>query len=111
MNSLLIKLKKRYPLCVISNTNKLHWDHIRKEFGIWKHFRRLFPSHEVGHRKPDPKIYKKVLKKIRLRPEETVFIDDKSSFVKGARRVGMLAIRFRDRKRLVRDLRKLGVKV
>ncbi|HNX68062.1 MAG TPA: HAD family phosphatase [Candidatus Omnitrophota bacterium] len=110
MDRLLARIKKHYPLYLISNTNALHFAHIKKEFKILRHFDRKFPSHEVGARKPDLKIYRRVLKKIGFRPEETVFIDDMKSFIKGARKAGMYAIRFRDRERLVKDLRRLGIR-
>ena len=111
MDDLLKKLKKHYPLYLISNTNDLHFRHVKKKFKLWKHFKRLFPSHQVGHRKPDREIYEKVLKRIKMKPQETVFIDDVPKFVRGAKRVGMRAIRFRNKKQLVRDLKKLGVRV
>jgi glucose-1-phosphatase len=110
MEKLLVRIKKHYPLYLISNTNALHFNHIKKNFKLLRHFDRKFPSHEVGARKPDTKIYRRVLKKIGLRPEETVFIDDMKSFIAGARKTGMHAIRFKTRSRLVKDLRKLGIK-
>lgn len=111
MDSLLAKLKKKYPLYLISNTNKMHFDHIQETFKILRHFKKTFPSHEVGHRKPEPQIYKKVLKQTRLKPEETVFVDDIIKFVDGAKAVGMHAIQFRNPRQLVRELKKLGVTV
>ncbi len=111
MDPLLEKLKERYPLYLISNTNEMHFEHIKSKFKILRHFKRTFPSHEVGCRKPEPEIYTKVLKKIKFKPEETVFIDDMPKFVEGARSVGMHAIRFRTKEQLIRDLRKLGVQV
>ncbi len=111
MEEVLKKLKKNYPLFLISNTNKLHFDHIKKNFKIVRHFKRLFPSHEVGHRKPCPNIYKSVLKSIRLKPENTVFVDDIEKFVVGARDCGMHAILFKNPRQLVRELKKMGVKV
>ena len=111
MDALLTKLKRHYPLYLISNTNALHFNHIKEKFRILRHFKKTFPSHEVGHRKPEPEIYEKVLAKIRLKPEETVFIDDVPKFVKGARAVGMHAIRFRNKKQLIGDLAKFGIKV
>ena len=110
MDKLLARIGKHYPLYLISNTNALHFTHIKKEFRILRHFCRMFPSHEVGARKPDLKIYRRVLKKIGLRPEETVFIDDMKSFVAGARKAGMHAIRFRGPDRLKKALRKLKVR-
>ncbi len=109
MEALLKKLKKKYPLYLISNTNAMHFNYIKKRFTVLKHFKRTFPSHLVGHRKPDPRIYLKVLKSIRMKPEETVFIDDVKSFVEGAEQVGMHAILFHTPAGLVRDLKKLGV--
>ena len=110
MDKLLARIKKHYPLYLISNTNALHFAHIKKQFKILRHFKRVFPSHEVGARKPTLKIYRRVLRKIGLRPEETVFIDDMKSFIDGARKSGMQAIRFKGRPALIKTLRKLDIK-
>ena len=110
MDKLLTRLKKHYPLYLISNTNALHFTYIKKNFKLLRHFDRKFPSHEVGARKPDLKIYRRVLRKIELRPGETVFIDDMKTFIAGARKVGMHALRFKTRTRLIQDLRKLRIK-
>ena len=110
MERLLVRIKRHYPLYLISNTNALHYNHIKKHFKLLRHFDRKFPSHEVGARKPDLRIYRRVLGKIGLRSEETVFIDDMKSFIKGARKVGMYAIRFKGRPALLKSLRKLGIR-
>ncbi len=110
MDALLARLKEHYPLYLISNTNAMHFTHIKKEFKILRHFKRKFPSHEVKARKPELRIYRRVLKKIGLRPEETIFIDDMKSFIRGARRAGMNAIRFRNRIQLIKDFRKRGIR-
>ena len=111
MEDVLKRLKKKYPLYLISNTNKLHFDHIKANFKILRHFKKTFASHLVGHRKPEPQIYQKVLKSIRLKPVQTVFVDDIEKFVIGAKAVGMHAVQFRTPKQLLRDLGKMGIKV
>lgn len=111
MDRLLSRLKKHYPLYLISNTNLLHFTHIKKQFRILRHFKKMFPSHEVKARKPELRIYRRVLKKIGLRPEETVFIDDMKSFIEGAKKTGMHTIRFRGLKPLIQSLKELGVHV
>ena len=111
MEVILVSLKKNYPLYLISNTNEMHFEHIKKNFKTLRHFKKTFPSHEVGFRKPQPEIYQTVLEEIRFRPEETVFIDDVPKFVRGAKDVGMHAIRFRNKEQLTQDLRKLGIKI
>lgn len=107
---LLKKLKKNYPLYLISNTNDLHFEFIKKKFNILKHFTHFFPSHLVGHRKPDQAMFEHVLGKIKLKPEEAVFIDDIPDFVDSARNVGMKGIRFTTTQDLEKELQKLGVK-
>jgi len=108
---LLARLSRRYPLYLISNTNQLHFDHVKDRYPrIFRHFKKTFPSHVVGRRKPDPRIYWKVLRTIKLRPEETIFIDDMPRFVQAARKIGMKGIQFRSNAQLARELRRLGVK-
>ena len=113
MEAVLKSLEKNYPLYLISNTNAMHWNYLLPKYDhLLKHFRRRFASHRVGHRKPNPEIYLKVLKLIgKFKPEETVFIDDHPGFIEGARSVGMNGILFKKPARLVRDLKKLGVQI
>ena len=110
METVLKSLKKNYPLYLISNTNAMHWNYLLpKYWHLLRHFRRRFPSHEVGARKPDPEIYNRVLKAVKLKPEHTVFIDDHPGFTEGAKSVGMHGIIFKNPSQLLRDLKKLGV--
>lgn len=109
MEKLLIRLKKNYPLYLISNTNPMHYTHLKKGFKLLRHFKRKFPSHEVKARKPELRIYRRVLQKIGYRPEETVFIDDMKSFIRGAKKVGMYTIRFQNLGQLKKELRQLGI--
>ena len=84
---------------------------VGKYWHLLRHFRRRFPSHEVGARKPDAVIYQRVLKNVRLNPEHTVFIDDHPGFIAGARAVGMYGILFKTPAQLIRDLKKLNVRL
>lgn len=109
MGDLLKKLKKHYPLYLISNTNDLHFEHVKKQFPIVQHFTQCFPSHEVGHRKPDRAMFEHVLREIKLKPEETVFVDDIIEFVESARQFGIHGIQFTSRPALETELRRLGI--
>ena len=110
MEGLLKKLKKNYPLYLISNTNELHYEYVKKKFSIVSHFTQCFPSHAVGHRKPDKAMFEHVLREIRFKPEETVFVDDIAEFVESARQLGICVIQFTSREALEGDLRRLGIK-
>jgi len=110
MTDLIKKLKKSYPLYLISNTNDLHFEYVRHKFEILRHFTKCFPSHVVGHRKPDQAMFEHVLEEIRLRPDETIFIDDVAEFVESAKRLGIHGVQFTSRVSLENDLRKLNIK-
>lgn len=110
MNDLLTRLRKHYPLYLISNTNDLHFEYVRRKFSVLHHFVRCFPSHQVGHRKPDRMMFEHVLSEIKLRPEETIFIDDVPEFVASAQNLGICGVQFKSRAQLEEDLRRLGIR-
>ena len=109
MEDLLIALKNKYLLYLISNTNEMHFDHVKSQFGILKHFKKCFPSHEVGHRKPDRAMFDHVLEEIKLKPEDCVFVDDVQQFVDGAKALGIHGVLFTSRVQLEQELKKIGV--
>ncbi len=51
-------------------------------------------SFREGVAKPDPEIYKRLLKRYDLKPEECAFIDDTEENVISARKLGMAGIVF-----------------
>ncbi|MBI4388130.1 MAG: HAD family phosphatase [Candidatus Omnitrophica bacterium] len=109
METLVNGIAKRYPIYLISNTNELHFEFIKKNFQVLKHFLKCFPSHEVGHRKPDPGIFHHALQETKVLAKEAVFIDDIPEFVEAAQSVGMHGIHFESREKLEKDFQKLGI--
>ena len=110
MSDLLKRLKKHYPLYLISNTNDLHFEYVRTKFPVVQHFEKCFPSHVVGHRKPDKAMFEHVLREIKLKPEETIFVDDVAEFVESAKSLGIHGVQFTSRQDLEKELHKLGIK-
>lgn len=111
MDELLARLKGKYRLYLLSNTNEMHFEYIKENYPILRHFDRMFPSHEMGCRKPDRAIYRKVLREIKTSPGACLFIDDQPAFLEGARKAGIHGIRFRSREHLIAELKKFGVQV
>jgi putative hydrolase of the HAD superfamily len=64
-------------------------------------------SGEVGMRKPDPEIYRLTARKIGLRPDECVFVDDLAANVRGAVKVGMVGVHHTDVESTVEELEAL----
>jgi len=59
--------------------------------------------------KPDPAIYKLLLKRYGLQARESVFLDDTLPNVQAARELGMAAIHFRSREQAIEELAQIGV--
>jgi len=66
-------------------------------------------SYEERLRKPDPKIYEVMLKKIDLPAKACVFVDDKLVNIETAKKLGMQGIHFQSPEQLREELIKLGV--
>lgn len=93
-----------YQLIVLSNTIEAHAKEL-KAAGIYDDFDRLFLSHEVGLRKPDPEIYKYVLNSLNVIPEATLFIDDDTKNVEAAIALGMNSVVFTGEDQAIADIR------
>jgi putative hydrolase of the HAD superfamily len=99
------KLSANYRLLVLSDTNELHFDFIRKNFPILDHFNDFVLSHKVGAVKPSAEIFRAVMEKAECLPEECIFIDDIEKNVEGARINGINALQFISVEQLEADLR------
>ena len=88
------QLHEQHPTYLLSNINDLHYNAVLDRwFGgertnITQHFDKVFFSHEMGLEKPDPEIFKQVIKESGIRPEETIFIDDTQENLDSAKRLG-----------------------
>ena len=78
-----------------------------KVYKLRKFFDLLIYSCDVKARKPDSKIYKIALKKLKVRPEEAVFIDDKHENVNSAKKLGIHGIIFKNNKQTINELEKI----
>lgn len=114
-NPHMIRLVKKikdmgYKIAIISDTNPLHDKHELINFPILQKADYYFPSYKMKIRKAEgTKIFKLALKKLKIKPEEALFIDDLPRNVGFARKAGLKTIRFRGVQRLKTSLRRAGV--
>ncbi len=104
-------LRRHYSLFYLSDNVKERVDALNSKFQFLSLFDGGVFSHEVGVRKPDPRIYKAILEKAHMKPEESVFIDDKESNLLPAKTLGIETILFTSPKQLRIDLERIGVKL
>ena len=92
---LIEKLKNNYSIYLLSNTNAIHIDAIKKQLGkrkwlaFCKLFDKMYLSHELGLRKPDVKIFEYILNEQKLKAEEVFFIDDSPQHIASAKKIGI----------------------
>lgn len=92
---LLKKLKGRYRLFLLSNTNAIHLKEFNQRLyeqeGVYLEdlFEKTYYSHVVKLRKPSSAIFQLVLDENNLLPEETLFIDDTASNFEEAIKMGI----------------------
>ncbi|GBL35160.1 D-ribitol-5-phosphate phosphatase [Filimonas sp.] len=55
-------------------------------------FDRIYLSHRVGLRKPNPAIFELVLRENQLKADETLFIDDSPQHIEAAKKLGIQTI-------------------
>ncbi len=109
---LIQKLKKKYKLAILSNTCHDHKNNIfKRKYKLNKVFRFSVFSCDVKQRKPEAKIFKTMLKKLKTKPKETIFIDDMKKNIAGAKKLGIKTILFKNNKQLIKDLNKLEIEV
>ncbi|MHB1686370.1 MAG: HAD family hydrolase [Ignavibacteriaceae bacterium] len=107
--ALLPKLKEKYKLVLLSNTNSIHREYGWKDYEFLRYFDKLILSYEVHAVKPEEKIYRSVEAYTKLLPEEHIFIDDVAEYVEGAKNAGWDAVQFLSYEKLVADLKERDI--
>jgi len=104
----LAQARKVFLATLNNESRELNLHRIEK-FGLRNYFSAFFSSCYLGVSKPHPQIYRSALDISQRRPEECVFIDDRSLNLEGARRLGLHTIQFLNAGQMAEDLRRLGV--
>ncbi len=93
-----------YRLYGLTNWSAETMPRAMTKFGFMKGLDGMIVSGEEGIKKPDEKIFRLLLERYNLRPEETVFFDDHIENVIAAREIGIHGIHFKDAVQAERDL-------
>jgi putative hydrolase of the HAD superfamily len=98
------KLQSRFHLAVVSNFDgRLRF--ILEHLGISKYFAHVFVSSELGADKPDPEIYRRALRVMKLNPNEVLHVgDDPERDWEGATAAGLSVFQLDRKRNSLRDL-------
>jgi glucose-1-phosphatase len=100
-------LRPQYKTALLSNA----WSGTR-DFLTYKHkiievFDISMFSYEVGLAKPDPAIYALILKRIGVKADEAIFVDDNKSNIEAANSLGIHGILFHSSAQTLKEIREL----
>ena len=86
------KLKCRYPVYLLSNTNELHCKKYTQMADGYENAEKLFTevfySYKIKQSKPDLEAFKKVVEETGLNPSTTLFLDDSQINLNAAAQLG-----------------------
>lgn len=101
VDKLLRKLKKTGFILALATTttnSRLNiYRKILKKVNIDETFSVILTKEDVIHKKPDPEIYNKILKKLNAKPEECIVVEDALIGVKSAKNAGLEVINIYDK--------------
>lgn len=103
------KLKPAYKLGLLSNTSEWDFEYEIKRNDIFNLFNTVSVSFQVRSMKPEKKIYLDALSKLKLRPDECVYIDDIREYVDAASTIGINSIHYTSHENMVESLRRSNV--
>jgi len=102
-------LRSHYKTALLSNINTLHYEYLKKNFPVFGVFDNIFLSFELGLIKPDKEIYKKVIYKLNVHPEEIFYTDDRPELVESANSLGLRGYVFANFGQLMNDIQSAGI--
>ena len=94
VSRIILSLKGRWRLGLLSNTDPLHFHYILSKFPVMRAFDKWILSHEVGFKKPAVEIFEKAIAWASVKPSKILFIDDMKTHVDMAISLGMQVIHF-----------------
>ena len=105
IEELLDRVRKRYRVAFLSNSNEVHAEVIPRRYGaLFTKDDRFVFSHRFHSAKPDPDIFLRTLEVVGALPRHVVFVDDLIENVIAARSLGIKAYQYVDSLSLVTEL-------
>lgn len=110
MREIIEKLKKKgYKLGLLSVHTREWVEHCEKQFDYHKLFHSILYSFEIEVCKPEKRAYELMLKKIKSKAENCLFIDDNPENLIAAEKLGIKIILFESAQQLINELKKRGI--
>lgn len=109
MEQLIHQLHGKIPLGLLSDTDPLHWDYIRRRFEFVAIIDNPTLSFQTGFRKPSKEAFEAAVKNIGVNASCCMYVDDLMENVAGAKKTGLDAVQFLGVEKLRQDLAENGM--
>jgi len=106
---ILTKLREKFIIACLSNTNALHWGHLPIHIKLEDYFDHSYASHLIKAAKPNLDSYQIPIKDMDVSPENIWFFDDTIVNVEAARIAGMHAYHVDRNVGVIPTLQNLGL--
>jgi epoxide hydrolase-like predicted phosphatase len=100
-------LKHKYKIGMLSNAAANWLDELFEPWQV-KLFDATVLSYEAGTVKPDPAIYKMIMNRLGVTPEESIYIDDSERYCIAAEDLGMKSIYHHDTNQTIAKIKELA---
>jgi putative hydrolase of the HAD superfamily len=100
-------LRPRYKTGIISNSFVGAREMEQERYGFGDMCDLIIYSHEVGYKKPDPRIYQLACERLGVMPEEAIFLDDVPQAIDAAQALGMQGVVFHDNAQAIADIQRI----
>ena len=107
--NLVENLSKSYDVVILTNISYSRYKEAKRAFLDNLHVEKVYETALLRMRKPEPRVYRYVLKHQGVKPNEALFIDNQIENVRGGRRVGIDSILFKNYAQLAKELDKRGI--
>ena len=111
MLELFDKLSSSHTVCLLSNTNELHWEFLEEEYQFISQAHEIVTSYHAGYMKPEEGIFSFAEEIFKHTPGESVFIDDIEANVAAAKARGWNGIQHISAKDTKTSLSELGIQL
>jgi len=109
MENFVRKNYNKIKIWMLTNSNSVHYAYLKKKFPIYNFIKNKVLSFKIKMAKPDKNIYRYTLKKLKLRPEECLFIDNKRANITAANKLGIKTIWYRKHRQFIKELKKFKI--
>lgn len=99
---------KGHTLFCLSNIHAVGISYLEETYSFLNLFEGIIISCRINMVKPDPRIFKHLLKTYHLKPAKTLFIDDSPANIDAAENLGIKTILFKDAAQCLKALESIG---